>query len=167
MADQNQLDFFFGSNADIIQYETIEISSDPLNPGTLLFVRNADDGIVLTTEHGPQTFTYLPMRIRPGEIRNNLGFSIDIDIALSDGNAMTNYARGWSAGPTTQSLVYRVFRSDQPTTMMFGPIILDIKESVINADGMTVTAQSRELNRNRTGRLYTFERFEGLRGFVQ
>ena len=166
MADQDLLDFFFNSDSDTFLYETLELTDDPTVQGDQLFVRNSITGITATTEFAEQEFTYLPMRFTVASIANNLDFGINIEMGVSDAFAVSTYVKSWVQSGADKYVTWRTYRNDDLTTMVQGPISLSIKNVTVKDNMMQVTARSKDLNRNRTGEIYTFERFSGLKGFL-
>lgn len=161
-------DFFLGASSEIVQLETFEISH-PNFSQTYYLVRNAINGLVATDENSVQrTFVYYPLQITPSGARDNLDASLRISLGDLGSVLPTELdavaaANGFATKPT---LKYRVYRSDILTAPMFGPINLEITDISFSRVGVTFEAKAPSLNNNKTGQLYTIERFPMLRGFL-
>ena len=67
---------------------------------------------------------------------------------------------------TKPALKYRLYRSDDLTEPMLGPLTYEITTFNFNRDGASFRAGPRSLNLNRTGERYTIARFPMLKGFL-
>lgn len=167
MATQEQKDFFFGSSTSVKQYETIEFTTDPtLFQVDHLYVRNARDGIFVATELGVGEFKYLPMRLRPQRVGNNLEFGIFIEIGISDGVTMRKFVKEMLASSYKWYCIYRTFSSNDLTTIMVGPHIMEVKDLTTSTNGIKINVANKSLNNNRTGEIYTYTRFPGLLNYL-
>lgn len=167
MATQAQKDFFFGTNSNVRQYETIEFTTDPNTfQSNHLYVRNARDGITATTELGVSSFIYLPMRIRPQRIADNLEFGISIEIGVSDAVAMRKFVKAMLADSVEWYCIYRTFSSTDLTTIMTGPHITTVNDINTSSKGVKIECATEGMNNNRTGEIYSYNRFPGLLGWL-
>lgn len=159
--------FFLSSPASVVELELFEIEH-PSFTQVYRYVRNATEGVTVTLEDDSvESFTYLPMRVRPtgssDDLDQTLRFELgdlgevlptELDAVLS-----TNGAR---IRPTVR---YRVYRSDDLTQPLFGPILMEVP-SMSFAAGCTFEARAPSLNVNRTGELYRIDRFPMMRGLM-
>lgn len=164
----NFTEYFLNAPASVIQYECLELSH-PNFTQTYNIVRNAADGLTVTHEDGNVVaYQYYPARIRSKGARDDLDVIYDID--LGDlGEVFPNeldsitLAGGFNIRPIVR---FRTYRSDNLATPLFGPITLEIKRLSHNEDGMSFEAKAPELNINKTGEVYSLDRFPSLRGFL-
>lgn len=161
-------EFYLKSRADVIQYETIEIYHSKFSR-LYRVVRNSKNPITVILESGTSAvFEYYPLQIRQGGQRDNLDYSLDIDLGdLGDviPKEIDRVRRlgGFSEKP---KLYYRTYRSDTLTAPLFGPIELEVSEISFNAQGCSFTASPPVVNALETGIPYRIEDFPGLRAFV-
>ena len=162
------IDFFLKGSSHVVQLELLEISH-PNFTQTYRKVRNAFSGVDVTLETLEEAhFDYVPMEIKPTETRDNLdyGFSInfgDLGEILPTEMDSIALAGGFDVLPT---VVYRVYRSDDLTAPMFGPVSLEVQDFTFKAEGAAFLARVPSLNTNRTGEIYSLSRFPMLRGFL-
>lgn len=161
-------EFFLNSKSSVVQLELLEISH-PNFSQVFQLVRNAVNGVTVTLETGvSRTFTYYPLRIESNGSRDDLDQSFtftlgDLGELLPKELDRVATANGFSTKP---QVVYRTYRSDDLTTPLFGPILLEVESFAFNREGCSFTAKAPSLNINKTGELYTLERFPMLRGFL-
>lgn len=166
MSDYSE--FYLNSKSSIIQLETLEISH-PNFTKTYRVVRNATLGLTATLETDETVdFDYYPLRISGSETRDNLDFSIKVDFGdlgeiipteideVSDANGFL----------TKPLVVYRTFRSDDLTKPLYGPLALEIGAFSFKREGASFEAKAPSLNINKTGEIYSFDRFPMLRAFL-
>lgn len=160
-------EYFLASKSSVVMLETVELSH-PNWSQVYRIVRNAVDGITATTEAGAQAFTYYPLRIDYGGDRDDLDqvFTISLgdlgEILPAELDAV-QAAGGFATPPT---MIYRAWRSDDLATMIYGPVSLRVESFTFDRAGATFICRAQGLNSNRTGELYTLDRFPMLRGFL-
>lgn len=160
--------FFFNSPASVIQLELLEISH-PNFSQTYRIVRNAVAGVTVTHEDASvRAYTYYPARIKANGDKADLDSSIQVD--LGDlGDTFPNEmdliaaANGFGIKPIVK---YRTYRSDDLTQPLTGPLTLEVKQFSHNGDGLSFEAAAPRVNVNKTGEVYSLDRFPMLRGFV-
>lgn len=163
------VEYFLNSNTNVMQYETVEIDH-PSFSSVLRVVRNASDGLSATLEDGSTAeFEYYPMKVSPV---SSVGDDLDqtISITFGDlGEVLPKQLDSMSAAGTMHIhpvLKYRVYRSDDLSAPMLGPIELLVQDLSFSREGATFEAAAKPLNSTSTGELYTIERFATLRGFI-
>jgi hypothetical protein len=119
-------------------------------------------------DYGEAPFTYYPLRIVGNGTRENLDFGIRIDLGdlgevlpLELDNIATDLTYG-----TLPVIRYWTYRSDDLTTPLYGPLVLEAKNVNFTREGATLDAKAPSLNVNRTGERYKTSRFPMLRGFL-
>lgn len=161
-------EFFLNSRSSVVQLELMEISH-PNFTKVYRVVRNAVKGITVTLETSASaTFDYYPMRIENNGSKDDLDQSLTITLGdlgevLPKELDSVASADGFSVKPV---VTYRTYRSDDLTSPLFGPVILEVESFAFNREGSTFTAKAPSLNINKTGELYNLERFPMLRGFL-
>ena len=161
-------EFFLSSKSSVVQLETLEISHSAFTQ-TYRVVRNAVAGVTVTLETAAQaSFTYYPLRITGVGLRENLDFGIKVDLGdlgevLPEELDAVASADGYEEKPI---VIYRTYRSDDLTSPLFGPVVLEVKSFSFNRQGSTFEARAPSLNVNKTGELYSLDRFPMLRGFL-
>lgn len=161
-------EFFLNSRSSVVQLELMEISH-PNFTKVYRVVRNAVKGITVTLETSASaTFDYYPMRIENNGSKDDLDQSLTITLGdlgevLPKELDSVASADGFSVKPV---VTYRTYRSDDLTSPLFGPVILEVESFAFNREGSTFTAKAPSLNINKTGELYKLERFPMLRGFL-
>lgn len=160
--------FFLNSKSTIVQFETMELSH-PSFSKVYRLVRNNVNGLTATLETASVvTFDYCPMRITRESLQDDLDYSIgielgdlgeivpvELDSVASDDN--------FSVKPIIK---YRLYRSDDLSAPMFGPIVLEVSEFSFIKTGCKFNAHAPLLNLARTGEVYSLDRFSMLRGFL-
>lgn len=161
-------EFFLNSSSAVVQLELLEISH-PNFTKTYRVVRNAVAGVTVTLEDmSVQTFDYYPLKITLNEAKEDLDFSVAIEIGdlgeviPREMDAISS-ASGFNTKPTVK---YRTYRSDDLSAPLVGPFLLEVSSFDFNRDGCRFTAKAPSLNINRTGELYKLDRFPMLRGFL-
>lgn len=159
--------FFLGSSSTVVQLELLEFSHASFSK-TYRIVRNAIDGITVTLEDlSSQTFEYYPLRITMGDSKDDLDQEIKVEfgdlgqVLPQELDLVAGGASGFSVKPTMK---YRTYRSDILTAPLFGPLTLEVQKFSFNRTGAILEARAPTLNLNRTGELYTLNRFSSLRG---
>lgn len=162
-------EFFLAGRADAVQLELIELTH-PNFTQAYRIVRNARDGVTVDlspSELGVE-FEYYPVKVEQMGARDNLDFSIKIDLgdvgeivpAELDAVAL---AAGFQTKPTMR---YWAFRSDDLSAPIFGPAELEVPNIAFAAEGASLETRAPQLNNNRTGERLTLDRFPTQRGLL-
>lgn len=161
-------EYFLNSASSVVQLETLVISHPSFTKDYNL-VRNKTTGLVATTETGAViTFEYYPLKIVGTGIRENLDFGIRVDLGdLGDilPTELDNVSSD-QAFHIKPMVVYRSYRSDDLTTPLYGPLVLEVGLFNFKRTGSVFEAKAPSLNINKTGEIYTLDRFPMLRGFL-
>lgn len=161
-------EFFLNSKSSVVQLETLEISH-PNFTKTYRIVRNAVEGVTVALENGSlATFDYYPLRIENAGVRDDLDQSIKINLGdlgevLPKELDEVSSNDGFGIKPI---VIYRTYRSDDLTRPLFGPVTLEVSTFAFNREGSTFEAKAPSLNINKTGEIYSLDRFPMLRGFL-
>lgn len=161
-------EFFLKSKSSVVQLETLEISH-PNFTKVYRVVRNAVEGIVVTLENGSfAAFDYYPLQIENAGVRDDLDQSIKINLGdLGEVLPKELDEVSSNAGFGTKPIViYRTYRSDDLSRPLFGPVTLEVSTFAFNREGSTFEAKAPTLNINKTGEIYSLDRFPMLRGFL-
>ena len=169
MSSQQYVDFFLKSKSSIVELELIELTH-PSFLNAYRVVRNAVEGLTVTLETGESAFfDYYPLSLEGSTVREDLDYIITIrvgdlgEIIPQELDRVANSVGGFEIKP---KLTYRSYRSDDLTAPMFGPLLLEVTEFNFAKEGAEFEAKAPLLNINRTGEIYTLERFPMLRGFL-
>lgn len=162
-------DFFLNSKSSVVQLELLEISH-PNFSKTYRVVRNAVNGVTVTHETAAVfDYEYYPLKIKPQGARDDLDHFIEVSfgdlgeiLPLELDNIM-KAPGGMQIKPTVK---YRVYRSDQLTAPLYGPLLLEVSSLSFDEQGCTFEAKAPALNLTRTGQIYSISRFPPLRGFI-
>lgn len=161
-------EFFLNSRSSVIQLELLEISHSAFTQ-TYRVVRNAVNGVTVTLEDdSTQEFIYYPLRITSKGNRADLDQILQIDLGdlgeiLPTELDAVDSADGFTEKPVVK---YRTYRSDDLTTPLFGPLVLEVSAFSFNRQGSSFEAKAPSLNINKTGEVYKLDRFPMLRGFL-
>lgn len=161
-------EFFLNSRASVVQLETLEISHPDFTK-IYRVVRNAVQGLTARLENNSLvTFDYYPLEIENAGVRDNLDQSITINLGdlgevLPKELDEISSNDGFDIKPI---VTYRIYRSDNLTRPLFGPVLLEVPSFTFNREGSSFQAQAPSLNINKTGERYKLDRFPMLRGFL-
>jgi len=161
-------EYFLSRSRRVVGLQLLEISH-PNFSQTYYKVRNARGGVTVTLENSSvQLFDYLPMRITQIKATDDLDTGItvimrDVGVTLPKEIDNVDVNDGYGVQPT---VIYRLYRSDQLGAPLYGPIPLKVRVVTFDRGGLTFEAIAPRLNYNKTGELYTFDRFPMLRGFL-
>lgn len=161
-------EFFLNCKASVVQLELLEISH-PNFSKVYRLVRNATNGITVKLEDGLfYDFQYVPLRISLMNEKDDLDQIIKIELGdlgeiVPSELDLVEAASGFNVKPV---LKYRTFRSDDLENVLFGPLILEIKRFSFNKEGSLFEAKAPSLNVNKTGEIYSLDRFPMLRGLL-
>jgi len=162
------IEFFLNTKSDVIEYDTIEIAH-PSFSKTYYVVRNAVNGLTVTLEDSSeQEFIYYPMKIITSALKDDLDYGIRVDFGDLGEVIPIEFDSVFTADTfdTKPTVKYRSYRSDDLTGPMWGPVTLEVAAFNFDHQGASFEARAPQLNRNRTGELYTIDRFPMLRGFI-
>lgn len=166
MSDYSE--FFLSSPRSVVQLQLLEISH-PSFTQTYYLVRNARNGVTVTHEDASvHDYTYLPMRITQSDSRDDLDAGInvqfgDLGVILPNELDQVYLDDTYQTPPVVR---YRVYRSDDLTQPLYGPLVLQIRSISQDHEGAAFEGKAPRLNLNRTGRLYTVAEFPTVRGFL-
>lgn len=161
-------EFFLARSRRVVGLQLLEIGH-PNFSQTYYKVRNARGGVTVTLETAvEQLFEYLPMQITQLKAGDDLdtGLSVtmgDIGVTMPKEIDSIDVNNAYFIEPT---VIYRLYRSDQLTAPIHGPIQLMVRTLTFDRTGLTFEAKAPRLNYNKTGELYLFDRFPMLRGFL-
>jgi hypothetical protein len=163
------LEYFLGSRRDVVALELLEFSH-PAFTKVYRIVCNAADGVTVTLEtSATATFDYYPAAITELSNANDLDSGIRID--LGDLGEVVpkelDAAHAADAMGTKPIVTYRVYRSDDLTAPLIGPVQLEAASFSFKREGSSFEAAAPYVNRNRTGQSYNLTRFPMLRGFLK
>lgn len=168
LAEFKKKEYFLNSKSSVANFETIELSH-PNFSKTYYFVRNSAAGITATLETDVEVdFEYIPLKITQSSTSEDLDYSLVVDFG-DVGEILSlelDLAAAADALKIQPQLTYRTFRSDDLTTPLFGPVVLNVKNINFNRTAATIEASADKSNSLRTGELYTINRFPTLRAFL-
>jgi hypothetical protein len=156
-------EYFLNRTASVGRYECLTISH-PSFSKVYNIVRNARLGI---NAQGVE-YEYYPLEITSMGDRPNLdsGFKINLgdlgEIVPKELDAVA-LDDAYNVKPI---VVWRMYRSDDLTQPLLGPLTLEIKNLAFTREGCSFEAKAPALNNNRTGEIYTITRFPMLRGVL-
>lgn len=161
-------EFFLNSKSSVVQLDCVEISHSSFTQ-TYRVVRNATLGITVKHEDGSDyEYEYYPFDISAEGVRDDLDQIIKI--AFGDlGEIIPNEIDAVKAANNTKELpkvVYRTYRSDDLDNVLYGPVVLEVKDFPFTHNGCSFAARAPSLNIKRTGEAYTLPRFPALRGLL-
>jgi len=161
-------EFFLNSPSSIVQLELLELSHTNFSH-TYYIVRNATLGVTVTHEDATEhEYSYYPLRLSLTGPRDDLDQILKVELGdLGDiiPTELDNIkaASGFNELP---KVIYRIYRSDDLTTPLYGPIVLELKTFVFTDEGAAFNASAPSLNVNKTGESYSLPRFPMLRGLL-
>ena len=121
--------FFLNASSDVAELETLEISH-PSFTKTYYIVRNATNGLTATIETSAVIdFQFYPLEITPSKSSNDLDQSITVNIG-DVGQVLPTELDAVATADTFKikpTVKYRLFRSDDLSGPMLGPIILQVE----------------------------------------
>ncbi len=166
---QRYVNYFLNSRSSVAQLETVEIAH-PAFSKTYRIVRNAAAGITATLETGGTAiFEYYPLKLVPQHARDDLDHSISVtfgdlgEVLPIELDRVMNYPQGLQIKPTVK---YRIYRSDDLSAPLYGPLLLEVEAFTFNKEGSTFEAKAPSVNLTRTGEVYSLTRFPALKGFL-
>lgn len=161
-------EFFLNSNSSVVQLECLEISHSAFSE-TYYIVRNASLGVTVTHEDDTiHDYTYYPCKLSLTGPRDDLDHILKVE--LGDLGELIpeelDNIRAADLMAEKPQVIYRVYRSDALTTVLYGPLKLEISTFTFNKQGAAFEAKAPSLNVSKTGELYTLGRFPMLRGVL-
>jgi hypothetical protein len=117
---------------------------------------------------GQASFDYYPLKIENNGAKDDLDQSFTFswgDLGEVLPLELDRVAASGGFGFKPQ-VVYHTYRSDDLAAPLFGPVLMEVESFAFNRDGSTFTVKAPSLNINKTGEIYTLERFPMLRGFL-
>lgn len=159
--------FFLNARKSVTQYETLELSHPSFSRDFYLVRARAN--LTATLETGEVVvFERIPMRIRRLASRADLDYGIGVDLGDLGELIPDEIDRARAAGTLgiKPTVISRVYRSDDLTSPMFGPIRLEAKDISMTRVGASFEAGAPSLNLTRTGERQTTDRFVMLRGLI-
>jgi hypothetical protein len=164
-------DFFLARKSNSVRVDLLEITH-PSFSKVYRIVRNVVTGVTVNlpapdNEVGA-VFDFYPVKLE----RAGLDGSMDSTINLTFGDltdiipeeiARVRAADTFSIAPKVR---YWVYRSDDYTQALLGPLNFEITALPYTREGFAAAAQAPTININGTGEVYALERFPMLRGFL-
>jgi hypothetical protein len=163
------LSYFLDSDGRVVRLELIELSH-PAFTQTYRRVRNAMDGVLVTLETGAEEwFEYYPMAITELGDQATLDNGVRIDFGdlgevLPRELDAVYAADAMGIKPT---VLYRVYRNDDLTSPIIGPLLLEASNFSFKREGASFEASAPYVNNTKTGETYNLTRFGMLRGFLK
>jgi hypothetical protein len=163
------LEYFLSSRSDVVALETVEISH-PAFTQVYRRVRNQREPLTATLETGVEaTFEWYPMAITEltdsGDLDNGIRITFgDLGEVLPKELDAVTQADLMGVKPT---VIYRVWRSDDLSAPMIGPLVLEATSFSFTQEGASFEAVAPYVNRTRTGEMYNLTRFKTLRAFLK
>jgi hypothetical protein len=161
-------EYFLNSLASIVQLDCFVISHSAFT-STKFLVRNAAQGIHVTHEDTSEhDYEYCPMLVERAKSLDNLDqiYRVSLgdlgEIIPAEIDAIKT-ADSFNEKPV---VVYRAYRSDQLTSPLYGPYVLELKNFDFSREGCTFDAMAPSLNVARTGERYSQPRFPMLKGLL-
>lgn len=162
-------EYFLNSRSNVVQLELVELTHPDFTQAYRI-VRNARDGITVDLSPGELAvpFIYYPARVEQMGARDDLDSAIRMDLGdVGDVVPGEIDAVAEAGGFMTKPAVrYWTFRSDQLTTPLFGPIVLEVPSISFNDEGASFEARAPSLNSTKTGERLTLDRIPMQRGFL-
>ncbi len=164
--DDNLIEFYLEGDRGVALIETYEISH-PAFSRTYRYVRNDGRGGDFTLENGfVEHFEFYPLEATRIPVNDNLDATLAVtlgdvnDILASEVDALRASVH-MSERP---KLTYRSYASNDYTTVLEGPFVLDIMAAERRAGISQLDAEVPRLNDLRTGERYTVSRFPMILG---
>lgn len=163
------LAYFLGSKRDVVSLELLEISH-PSFSQVYRRVRNARQGVTVQLENagGPAVFSYYPMNIVELSDQADLDTGIRIDFGDLGEVLPVELDNTYAADnmDVKPLVIYRVYRSDDLTAPLIGPLRLEVSAFSFTREGASFEASAPYVNNTRTGQIFNLSRFFTLRGFI-
>jgi hypothetical protein len=161
-------EFFLNSKSSIVELELLEISHSKFTQ-TYYIVRNHVAGVTVTHEDSTShAYTYYPLRCSLTGPRDDLDHILRVEfgdlgeiIPAEIDSIRTN--DGFNEFPVVK---FRTYRSDVLTSVLYGPLLLEVRTFTFTKNGSQFEAKAPTLNVNKTGETYKIARFPMLRGVL-
>lgn len=166
-------EFFLNTSSSVVQLELLEISH-PSFSQTYRIVRNAIRGVTVTLEDSSvHTFDYYPAKIVPTGNANDLEQTLQIQfgdlgqvVPLEIDRVILMTSGGLPTSTIKPTVLYRTYRSDDLSAPLAGPYRFQVNNIAFKKEGATLQCTAPRMNLNRTGEVYSMDRFPMLRGFL-
>lgn len=163
-------EFFLKGRKDVVYVETIEIIHTHFTK-PLRIVRNVTNGWTAKLANGDSNrvqFDYFPLKLEVGSSKTDLDQTLNITIGdlgevLPQELERAFENEGMLAKPI---LKYRCYASDDPDFVLYGPITLQIDSFNYDQQGTTFQATAPNVNKSKTGELYSTVRFPFLKSLL-
>lgn len=167
--DNEYAKFFLNRKVDVYQLECIELSH-PSFLNTYRVVRNDDRGVYVQHKVGAGQvyYEFLPVSIQRSGMLGDLDQTLTVSISglgdvLPDEFERVIEGQYSNVKPTVN---YRLYSSDNLNTPIFYLLDLQLASVAMNHKAVTFKAESPRLNTNKTGDIFSLDRFSGLKGAV-
>ena len=163
-------EFFLKGRKDVVYVETIEVIH-PEFTKSLRVVRNVTTGWsakLNNTDANRVDFIYFPLSIEVGSSKTDLDQSLTITVGdlgevLPDELNRVLESDKMDVKPIIKM---RCYASNDPDTVLFGPITLQIDSFNYNEQGTSFVATAPNLNKARTGEVYSTTRFPFIKSLI-
>lgn len=174
MSETDYISYFLASPASVVHLDLLEIShpqfdGSPSGSHRYRIVRNKADGVTVTLEDASSaTFDYYPLRVTVKGAKDDLDAALKIDLGDLGEVIPAEIERvlAGDGGLTYPTLIYRVYRSDDLTAPILGPLRFQIEALASTHEGSAFEAVAPKANVGRVGEFYTVRRFPMLRGYL-
>jgi hypothetical protein len=162
-------EFFLNSRSRIVQLELIEVTH-PSFSQPYRFVRNCVEGVTVDLSDTEQDifFQFYPAKVSAVGSRDDLDAGVQIQLGDLGEIIPEEIDNVDEAGAmlTKPAVRYWVYRSDDLTSPMYGPLHLEAPTFTLDYQGAAFQAQAPQVNNTSTGERYKLDRFPMLRGFL-
>lgn len=163
------VDFYLGASQSVFELHTLQISQVSFSK-VYRFQPYYREGLWLREEDGQQQFyQWMPLRLEALEDRGNLDFGLSITVGDLGEVLPDEIQRARDAGTlvTDPAVVrYRIYRSDNLDSVMYGPITLQAKTITRTEQGAQFDAKAPQVNATKTGMIYRTDLIPTLLGFL-
>ena len=159
-------DYFLNSSSSVVQLELLDITHNAFSRDYHVVRNSGRDGLTVTLETGQERdYEYYPLRINPVGVRGDLdaGLRIDLGDLGEIIPAEIENVKASSYFATKPVVTYRVYRSDDLSFPIFGPLVLEIIDINVSETGASFTASAPVISVLTTGEFYNYDT---LRGFL-
>lgn len=162
-------EFFLNSKSSVIQLECLQIAH-PNFSRTYNVVRNAVQGLtgVIHEDSSSNDYEYYPLKLSLSGPRTDLDQILNVQFGDLGEVIPTEIDNIRNAGAfnVMPTVMYRVYRSDDLTTPLYGPLFLVVKAFAMDRTGAVFDAKAPSLNTNKTGEQYAIARFPMLQSLL-
>ena len=148
-----------GDTADVT-YDCIEFSH-PAFSETYYVVSNAVDGVTVTHEDATvHEYKYIPVDLKRSNSSDDLDQTLSISVADFGGELAALMYAAALAGDQRPKVKYRAYSSNDLTAPMLTLQALEVHSYKRDSNGNAqLDAKAQQLNVNKTGEVYSLERF--------